>query len=192
MPNFESHHESALNWTAVAGVVAGPPLLLATYSLGWTALGMCLTAACAYVGGVLPDTDSYSSIPRRWLNRSVVLVIDVTLALVIVSNWDLLTLPASPGFAVLVVVALALGSASGRVEDAVQRVLPQHREALHDLHIWVVLGALFGIALSLLLDAAVGVLGSFVLGTTSAAGLVGGIFTHLILDDELPGEDDER
>lgn len=191
MPEFAEHRESAVTWAAVAATVAGPPVLLATYSLAWTAAAMLLAGLSGYVGGVLPDTDSYSSVPRRWLNRTIVAVIDVTLALVVIVNWKLVTLPFSPRTGILALLVVVVGAMSARVDDAVQTVLPTHRQALHDLHVWVVVGTTTGIGLALLTDSALGPAPSTVFGTLVGAALVGGVFTHLILDDELPGEADD-
>lgn len=190
MPKFEEHRESAVTWAAVAATVAGPPVLLLTYSLAWTAAAMLLAGLSGYVGGVLPDTDSYSSVPRRWLNRTIIAVIDVSLALVIIINWNLVTLPFSPRTAVIALLAVIMGAMSARVDDAVQTLLPTHRQALHDLHVWVVIGTVSGIGIALLTDWALGPASSTVFGGVVGAALVGGVFTHLILDDELPGEDD--
>lgn len=190
MPEFEEHRESAVTWAAVAATVAGPPVLLLTYSLAWTAAAMLLAGLSGYVGGVLPDTDSYSSVPRRWLNRTIIAVIDVSLALVIIINWNLVTLPFSPQTAVIVLLAVVMGAMSARVDDAVQTLLPTHRQALHDLHVWVVIGTVSGIGIALLTDPVLGPAPSTVFGSLVGAALVGGVFTHLILDDELPGEDD--
>lgn len=192
MPEFEEHRESAVTWAAVAATVAGPPVLLLTYSLSWTAAAMLLAGLSGYVGGVLPDTDSYSSVPRRWLNRTIIAVIDVSLALVIIINWKLVTVPFSLRAAVIAMLAVAMGAMSARVDDAVQTLLPTHRQALHDLHVWVVIGTVSGIGIALLTDWALGPASSTVFGGVVGAALVGGVFTHLILDDELPGEDDEH
>ena len=192
MPSYENHTDSAITWAAVAGTTSGPPVLLATASLEWTAITMCLTFLSGYLGGVLPDTDSYSSIPRRWLNRTIVLVLDLFIVLVIFTNWRLLTLGLDPRSILLLTITLALGAMSGKVDDAVQRLMPTHREELHDLHVWIVLGAVFGIALSLLVDGLIGKSASVVFGAVVAAGLIGGVFTHLILDQELPGEPAEH
>lgn len=192
MPEFEEHRESAVTWAAVAATVAGPPVLLLTYSLAWTSAAMVLAGLSGYVGGVLPDTDSYSSVPRRWLNRTIIAVIDVSLALVVIVNWNLVTLPFSPRTAVVVLLAVVMGGMSARVDEAVQTLLPTHRQALHDLHVWVVVGTVSGIGIALLTDGLLGPAPSTVFGGLVGAALVGGVFTHLILDDELPGEEDEE
>lgn len=192
MPEYEAHRDSAITWAAVAATVAGPPILLATYSLSWTAAAMLLAGFSGYVGGVLPDTDSYSSIPRRWLNRTIIAVIDVSLALVVIANWTLVTLPFSPKTAVVLLLALVMGGMSARVDEAVQTLLPTHRQELHDLHVWIVVGTVAGIVVALLTDSALGPVSSTLFGALVGAALVGGVFTHLILDDELPGEESEK
>lgn len=87
MPGFHNHAESAVTVAAGASAIAGPPMVFATASLAWTATAMSLTFVSAYLGGVFPDTGSYCSIPRPWFNRTLLLVLDLTIALVIVSNW---------------------------------------------------------------------------------------------------------
>lgn len=192
MPEFEQHRESAVTWAAVAATVAGPPVLLLTYSLAWTAAAMLLAGLSGYIGGVLPDTDSYSSVPRRWLNRTIIAAVDVSLALVIITNWNLITVPFSPRTAVIALLAVIMGTMSARVDDAVQTLLPTHRQALHDLHVWIVFGTVSGIAVAILTDGVLSPVSSTVFGGLVGAALVGGVFTHLILDDELPGEEDDQ
>lgn len=199
MPNFDAHLQRGTQWASVVAVLTLLPVYLYTGSILAVAVFAGVTFCIGLLGAVLPDIDSHSSIPRRYLERtfSTILVSSVFFTLgfywsEIRSRLEGLTRfaprPLSPLEVSLVGGLIVTAILLRFVPDLIHRLLPHHRGLLHTLTFGVTasLGLTVVSVVALEWVTRDALLATFA-GVTFGGALLGGITVHLQMDGELPG-----
>lgn len=197
MPGFETHLTRGTRWASFAALVVLGPIYLSTYSLPLVALVGGLTFLSGLLGAVVPDLDSYASIPRRYFERSLSLLLVAGSSFGLGFYWDRviafvrgLARSRADQTVVLGIAFLAgltgLMAVTRLLPVLVERVIPPHRQLLHTVSFWAVasicLGAGFVVVSSrFITDAVVTNSGGLAIG----GALLGGVCVHLWLDGEL-------
>ncbi|MFB6109421.1 MAG: hypothetical protein ABEJ60_00905 [Halodesulfurarchaeum sp.] len=196
MPGYDEHVGAA---KLIAALLA-PVLTGLTYYLTadprLAAIGL-VGSTLVVLGGMAPDLDSNSSIPRRRLVRLVSGLLVFSIGGFLGRYWDRLVVTLEgvltgrlsivpPEGILLLLAGAAVALVVHKTGDAVQAVLPAHRGLFHELPFWVMVGGTIGAGLfaagSLLdLPRSVTLYAAVVL----PALLVLGVSVHLYQDDEI-------
>lgn len=197
MPGFETHLEHGTRWASFVAIVGLGPVYLLTYSLPVVALVGGLTFLSGLLGAVVPDLDSYSSIPRRYFEQSLSMLLiagfsfsfgfywDPVIALVQRLIWSQANQTMVFGIALLTGIA-GLLTTIHILSILVQKIIPVHRDLLHTVYFWALMSICLGGGVVFLSSRFITnvVFATFV-GLSIGGALLGGVCVHLWLDDEL-------
>ncbi|MDR5655800.1 metal-dependent hydrolase [Halodesulfurarchaeum sp. HSR-GB] len=160
MPGYDEHVGAA----KMVAMLVAPLITGLTYVLTedpWlAAVGLC-GSGLVVLGGMAPDLDSNSSIPRRRLVGAVSSLLVLVIGVFVGRYWELLvavvegsasdrlpTVP--PELLVVLLVAAAVTIVLAKTDDGLQALIPAHRGLLHELAFWVGVGAACGSGLYVL------------------------------------------
>lgn len=198
MAGYDVHLRSSKRWASFITVVVLAPAYLYTESVSAAALVGAISFLFGVIGGILPDVDSYSSIPRRHGENILSTVLLVGYSFTVGFCWDTVEMAlvgmysGLPGQISIPGTGLLFGGVGVvlivlNIENVIQWISPGHRKLLHSFSFWggvsLALGlGLASVAKALTQDVRVAVS----MGIAVGFALYGGTGVHLWIDEELP------
>jgi hypothetical protein len=196
MPGYDDH----VGVAKILAVLIGPLIAGATYVLTsdprLAAIGL-FGSGLVVLGGMMPDLDSNSSIPRRRLVAGLTAALVLGIGIVAGRYWEQAVGAAErvlserlpqvpPELVVASLVAAAVVLVLAKTGDGVQAVLPAHRGLFHELAFWLGIGVALGVGIYVVgslasLSPTVTLYSAVVL----PALLVLGVSGHLVQDGEI-------